>query len=223
MADAAEFINEAFYADQVSPAQLDILLAGGWRHFGSYFFRYSFGFQSLEIRRVIPLRIRLADFSLSKSQRRVLRRNEDLKTVIRPIKITKTSASLFQRHKQRFKEGVPDSIYDFLSHTPADRPCDAKELAVYLSGKLAAVSYFDVGGDSTSGIYAMFDPNLSQRSLGIFTLLKEIEYSIARSKTFYYLGYCYDGNSFHDYKKRFTATQYFEWSGRWMDFGHLEC
>ena len=69
------FINEEFYADAVTPAQLDRLLADGWRHFGTHFFRYNLAVYRDEIRRVIPLRIRVADFQLSKSQRRVLRRN----------------------------------------------------------------------------------------------------------------------------------------------------
>ena len=68
--DIPYFINEAFHADLVASAELDQLLAGGWRHFGTHFFRYNLGIYGGEIRRVMPLRIRLADFRLSKSQRR---------------------------------------------------------------------------------------------------------------------------------------------------------
>ena len=71
-------INEEFYAESVTPEQLDKLLADAWRHFGTHFFRYNLGVYQNEIRRVMPLRIRLADFHLSKSQRRILRKNEDL-------------------------------------------------------------------------------------------------------------------------------------------------
>ncbi len=31
-------INEEFFADGVRPAQMDDLLAEGWRHFGTHFF-----------------------------------------------------------------------------------------------------------------------------------------------------------------------------------------
>jgi arginine-tRNA-protein transferase len=209
------FINEEFDAARVSPDQLDALLASGWRHFGTQFFRYNFALYQFDIRRVIPLRIRLADFTFSRSQRRVLRRNQDLETVVRPIEITTNSEFLFHRHKQRFNHGVPDSIYDFLSREPAVVPTEANEVAVFHGGRLVAASYFDIGAFSVSGIYAMFEPTLNSRSLGIFTLLKEIEFAIESGKRFYYLGYAYEGESFYDYKKRFRATEEFDWKGEW--------
>jgi arginine-tRNA-protein transferase len=209
------YINEAFHATRVTPDQQDLLLADAWRHFGTYFFRYSWAFYGMDIRRVIPLRVRLANFALSKSQRRVLRKNVDQKTAIRPAKITTETESLFHRHKRRFRHGVPDSIYDFLSSDPASVPCRTMELAVYDADQLVAVSYFDVGNRSTSGVYAMFDPDESSRSLGIYTMLKEIEFSIESGKEFYYQGYTYEGESFYDYKKRFSGTEAYDWVGGW--------
>jgi arginyl-tRNA--protein-N-Asp/Glu arginylyltransferase len=212
------FINEEFYSESVSPAQLDKLLADGWRHFGTHFFRYNLGFYGLDIRRVIPLRIRLSDFSFSKSQRRVLRNNADLQMRIRPVEITTEVEHLFHLHKKRFDHAAPESIYDFVSSAPASVPCEAKEVAVYDSDALVAVSYFDGGETSTSGIYAMFDPLERARGLGIFTMLKEIEFAIGAGKKFYYQGYCYEGESFYDYKKRFRGIESFDWSGNWERF-----
>lgn len=210
-------INEEFYADAVTPGQLDLLLADAWRHFGTHFFRYNLGIYQDEIRRVIPLRIRLSDFQFSKSQRRNLRNNSDLRVEIRPINITPESEDLFHRHKQRFDHGVPGSIYDFLSHEPSTIPCEAREVAVYDNDRLVAVSYFDIGLTATSGIYAAFDPQLQTRGLGIFTMLKEIEFSIDNRKEFYYQGYAYERESFYDYKKRFAGIECFDWNGDWKD------
>ncbi len=209
------FINEEFYADRVSPVQLDTLLADGWRHFGTQFFRYSFGFYKNDIRRVIPLRIRVSNFSASKSQRRVLNRNSDVDVLIRPVEITDESIALFERHKQRFESGVPDSIFDFLSGDPSRVPGETFEIAVRLAGKLIAASYFDIGARSVSAIYGMFDPELTRRSLGIFTMLKVIEFGRENGKEFYYQGYAYEGESFYDYKKRFRGTECFDWNGNW--------
>jgi len=209
------FINEEFFADRVTPVQLDTLLADGWRHFGTQFFRYSLGVHEAGIRRVIPLRIRLANFSPSKSQRRVLRQNADLEVTIRPVEIDDESAALFQRHKRRFKFGVPESLHDFLSDDPANVPCEAFEVAVHDQSKLVAASYFDLAASSVSAVYGMFDPDLATRSLGIFTMLKEIEFAISNGKEFYYQGYAYEGESFYDYKKRFRATESFDWKGNW--------
>ena len=211
------YINEVFEADQVSGSQLDTLLADGWRHFGTNFFRYSLGIHEFDIRLVIPLRIRLSEFSLSKRQRRVLRQNSDVSAVVRPIEITDESIALFERHKRRFKFGVPDSIYDFLSGDPSNVPCEAREVNVTLGGRLVAASYFDIGATSVSAIYAVFDPDLTRRSLGIFTMLKEIEYAIDNGHELYYQGYAYEGESFYDYKKRFRGTESFDWKGTWKN------
>ena len=183
------YINEEFYGEKLHPAQLDAVWAQGWRHFGTHFFRYNLGFYQADIRRVIPLRIRLADFTLSKSQRRVLRKNYDLQTIIRPIEITTEAKNLFDRHKRRFKEGVPDSVFDFLSRDAANIPGEAKEVCVYEGETLLAASFFAVGEQAISAIYGMFEPRETSRSLGIFTMLKEIEFAIARGRQFYYQGY----------------------------------
>jgi arginine-tRNA-protein transferase len=214
----APFINEQFFAEHVTPAQLDLLLADGWRQFGTQFFRYSYGFYELDVRLVIPLRIRIASFELSKSQRRTLRRNVDLNTVVRPVTLTPDAEQLFQTHKQRFKSGLPDSIYDFLSMRPDLEPCEAQEVAVYDSDRLIAASYFDIGATANSGIYAMFDPEYSSRRLGIYTLLREIEIARDLGREFYYLGYAYEGSSFYDYKKQFSGSEWFDWSGNWQRF-----
>ncbi len=212
------FINDEFHASRVSPRQLDLLLENGWRHFGAYFFRYNLGFYENEIRLVQPLRVRLSEFSVSKSQRRILKRNNDLQIVARPIKITAETEVLFQRHKQRFKNSAPDSIYDFLDENAADTPCEALEICVYDGKKLLAASFFDVADASVSGIYAIFAPEEAARSLGIFTMLLEIDFAVKSGRNFYYSGYAYAGKSFYDYKKRFRALERFDWQQNWENF-----
>jgi arginine-tRNA-protein transferase len=212
------FINEEFYASEVTPAQTDMLLAQGWRHFGEHFYRYSIGFYGNDIRTIYALRINLSRFKFSKSQRRIFRRNEDLKTIIRPIEITDEKLDLFERHKVRFSQGIPESIYDFLSPTPATVPCDGREVSVYDGERLVAAAFFDVGRLSVSSIYAMFDPVESHRSLGVLTMLLEIQFAIETGRPYYYHGYAYEGNSFYDYKKRFRCLEVFDWQGEWVDF-----
>ncbi|MBP9664681.1 MAG: GNAT family N-acetyltransferase [Pyrinomonadaceae bacterium] len=210
------FINEHFNAATVTPAELDMLLADGWRHFGTHFFRYSLNIHREEIVSVIPLRIRLSEFRPSSSQRRVIRKNVDLEVEITPTIVTAEIEELFHRHKRRFDHSVPDSIYDFLSDDGASCPTCGHQVTVRdSSGQLLAVSFFDIGETAISAIYACFDPNESSRSLGIFTMLKVIEYAIEQGKTFYYHGYSYDAPSFYDYKFRFSGLEAFDWDGGW--------
>ncbi|MDQ3131338.1 MAG: arginine-tRNA-protein transferase [Acidobacteriota bacterium] len=212
------FINEEFYAAEVSPQHLDALLAGGWRHFGTFFFRYNINIYQSELRRVFPLRINLANFSFSKSQRKIVRKNRDLQIVIRPVEITEEKETLFAEHKQRFENNIPDSLYAFLDFDASFVPCKALEICVYENEKLLAASFFDVGANSISSVYAIFEPSETTRSLGIFTMLLEIEYALENAKEFYYQGYAYEGNSFYDYKKRFSGLEKYDWRENWESF-----
>lgn len=210
-----ELINEQFNCDFARPDQMDALWEQGWRHFGNHFFRYNLGFHNDEIQCVLPLRSRLAHFTFSKSQRRNLRRNTSLRTKIGPLNLTPEAERLFVRHKIRFREGVPESLGNFVPRRAADSPADTMQLSVFDGERLVAESYFDAGATALSGIYAMFDPEMAKYGLGVFTLLKEIEFAIDAKKELYYLGYAYEGASFYDYKKRFRATEAFDWADTW--------
>ena len=208
-------INEEFNAEAVLPEQMDSLWAMGWRHFGAHFFRYNVGFLHLDIQFVLPLRIRLSEVLLSKSQRRVLRKNQDLSVETGPAKITDADHAMFLRHTTRFDHSIPESLYNFIAPEPSEGPCETREIRVFRRDALVAVSYFDVGREAASGVYGMFEPSVRDRSLGIFTMLKEIEWAIEAGHKFYYLGYAYEGASFYDYKKRFRGTEAFDWDGEW--------
>ncbi|MBK7932762.1 MAG: GNAT family N-acetyltransferase [Pyrinomonadaceae bacterium] len=214
--DRLQFINEEFDATDVTPEQYDHLLADAWRHFGSHFFRYNFGIYEDETRRVIPLRIRLADFTMSKSQRRVLRRNAGLEVSIGPANITTEVHELFERHKRRFKTGIPNTIYDFIARDAESSPTELLQITVRDDERLVAISFFDLAERSVSAIYGCFDPEETSRSLGIFTMLKVMEYAGDLDFDLYYHGYAYEGSSFYDYKKRFSAIEAFDWNGNWL-------
>lgn len=207
------FISEDFVAWQVSPEELDALLAEGWRHFGIYFFRYNLALYEGRLFHVLPLRIRLENFKLSKSLRRILKRNSDLEIRIDCVEINDEKLALFEQHKTRFKFNIPNSIYDFISPFPSI-PCQTMELSAFLNGKLIACSFFDVGFESVSSVYGMFDIKESVRSLGILTMLLEIDYAIRSGKRFLYQGYAYEEKSFYDYKKRFLGTERYDWKDR---------
>lgn len=216
LTERPRFINEQFEADAVTSEQLDMLLAEGWRHFGTHFFRYNLNIYKEEIVRVIPLRIRLSDFQLSKNQKRVVRNNGDLTVEFAPIQITDEIESLFHRHKSRFDHGVPDSIYDFLAPDAANYPTVGFQITARdAGGRLLAVSFFDIAAESVSAIYGCFEPDEGSRSLGIFTMLKVIDFASQNGKAFYYHGYAYDSESFYDYKKRFSGLEQFDWEGNW--------
>lgn len=204
-------IQQYAYQLLVPPAQMDILWALGWRHFGYLFFRYSEVAEKEGIFHVRPVRIDLATFSFSDSQKRILRKNKDLSVEIVPTVINAEKEALFELHKVRFEKNIPDSLYDFLSVLPATNPCKNLSIEVRKEGKLLAVSFLDIGEKAMSSVYAMFHPEEAKRSLGLYTMLLEIEYALAQNCDYFYSGYTYLEPSYYDYKKHFKALQGYDW------------
>ncbi|MBT30291.1 MAG: arginine-tRNA-protein transferase [Thalassobius sp.] len=214
----APLIFEELHIEYITPFDMDDMLAEGWRHFGTYFFRYNMNIYKGQLCNVIPLRVDLEGFDFTKSQKKILRRNSNFTSKIQPIKITEEQKILFEHHKEKFTEGVPGSLNDFLSHSPDSVPGKANELLVYDGDKLIAVSYFDIARSSISSIYGMFDLDYHKHSLGIYTMLLEIEFAKSMGLKYYYHGYCYDVSSFYDYKKRFNSMEYFDWQDHWHTY-----
>jgi len=214
----AILINEYFLESSVTASEMDHLWEQGWRHFGVYFFRYSMAESDGKWCHVLPLRLKLSDFALSRSQQRVLKKNSDVEVVIRDAFIDPDKEGLFLRHRERFKQNVPNSIHDFMSDEPASVPCRNQEICVYDGKRLLAVSFLDIGEEATSAVYAAFEPTEARRSLGIFTMLCAIGHSQAMGCRYYYPGYAYREPSVYDYKKRFAGLEAFDWTGAWKLF-----
>ncbi len=209
-------LNQAFSCESVPSEMMDRLWAAGWRHFGESFFRYNVSMDEEGVKQITPLRLNLEHFHPSKSQRRVLSRNRDLRHEFVPASLSHEACAMFHRHKGRFKENVPDELETFLSARPGTVPCECLECRVYDGSELVALSYLDLGEQATSSVYGMFEPAHSRRSLGIYTMLLEIEFSRRRGCAFYYPGYATREPSAYDYKKQFHGLEVLNWgTGAW--------
>lgn len=209
-------INEAGELELASSELMDRCWADGWRHFGSYFFRYSRMSETRGFKTVTPLRMRLEHFVLSTSQTRVMKRNSSLELRIQDAIVDRQKLELFALHTRRFSDNVPDSLYSFLGFQPATVPCKTRELLLFKEDRLIAATFLDIGATSTSSIYSIYDPSESKHSLGVYLILCSIKHSISLGKTFYYPGYATLEPSVYDYKKRFAALEFFDWNGNWL-------
>ena len=198
---------------------MDRLWAEGWRHFGVIFVRYRTSEHGGKLFTVLPLRIDLSRFTLSRSQKRVLAKNRDLSMRIRQSSIDREKEALFEKHRLRFEENVPTSLFNFMSPDPSAAPCPNMELCIYDGERLLGATFLDIGATATSAVYAMFDPAAAKRSVGILMMLHSIEHSIKRGCRYYYPGYAYREPFTYDYKKRFSGLEYLDWSKGWQSYG----
>ena len=210
--------EEHFLCLRASPGKMDRLWAEGWRHFGIVFVRYRTSVHGGKRFTVLPLRVDLERFTLSRGQKRVLAKNRDAKIILRPTSIDAEKESLFEKHRLRFEENAPTSLFNFLSPNPAAAPCANLELCIYIGDKLRGVTFLDLGAAATSAVYAIFDPIEAKRSLGILMMLHSIHFSRQQGCRYYYPGYAYREPFTYDYKKRFSGLEYLDWSKGWKPY-----
>jgi leucyl-tRNA---protein transferase len=215
-------INESLEREEMSLDDWDTLLSAGWDRVGGHFFRRQFDYFAVPVfgedvkisMQLMPLRYRLwTAFDWSKSQRIVQRKNQDLRVVVRPATIDEEKLTLFdQWYDVRFKR--QSTIFTWVSGI--DKPFPTQEVAIYKLDKLIACSYFDATPKAQYSTLAMYDPNELKRSLGTFTLMKEIENARKTAKGYHYPGHAYYENSMYEYKKKFPNVEGFDWlSERW--------
>ncbi|MBN8677189.1 MAG: hypothetical protein J0M29_03130 [Chitinophagales bacterium] len=193
----------------------------GWTYWSDQIFRRNYWEWRGKPCRVILLRIDLHKFSFSKSQRKCLRKNEDLVILRRPIRIEPMHEALFERHSQRFAQNRPESIYGFFSAFSSLMPCYGIQFDVFKDRDLVATSYFHVGRKSMAGNYCIHEPDEWRRGLGTFTMLKELEFAIEHGRQYYYPGFVYDVPSEFDYKLNFNGLEYYDWWGNWYPLDRL--
>jgi leucyl-tRNA---protein transferase len=213
MLESDKIINEQipFTGIQMQGDEFDAMMKIGWRMLGTSFIRHNVTFWNEEMCGTVPLRINLERFELSKSQRKVLRKNSDLNIRFAIPQLTQEKHDLFLKHTVRFSQNKPESLYSFLSDYCHVLPVPGAEFMVSEAMNLIACSYAHVGGNCVNSTYCFFDPAHKSRSLGMLTLLIEVIYALKLNKKYYYLGYCYDVPSQFDYKKGFTGLESLNW------------
>ena len=204
--------NERLITDQLSLKEWDNLLEQGWDRVGTGFFRrrfdyYTNGLETFQTE-LMPLRYRLAGFQFSKSQRIVQRRNADLRRIYRPTLIDDEKYELFNDYYfARF--GAINTIHTWVSGN--ETPFPTYEVSVYKLDKLIACSFFDPTPRANYSTLGIHDPNEKRRSLGIFTMISEIEFGLRQRKKFHYPGHAYHSATMYAYKKRFPNAECFDW------------
>lgn len=213
-----DIIDESVEMQPLHPAIFDDYMAEGWRLLGHSIVRHNFSVCRGKMCRTIPLRIRLDDFQFSKSQRRMLRKVDQMKVRYGPIKITQAKAQLFSMHATgRFDERRPESITSFLNINSHREPVPGMEFFITgANGIPLACSFIHVGEESVSGTYCIYNPAETRHSFGTYTMLLEIAKARELGKKYYYHGYIYDVPSQFDYKLNFNNLEEMDWkTGEW--------
>jgi arginine-tRNA-protein transferase len=160
-------------------------------------------------------RIPSKDFSPSKSQKRILSKNEDIVRVINPPLATDPQYELFKNYisKRHSNGGMSDMDSDDFTSMIEESNVESKLIEYYIKKdatlELVSFSLVDILDDGVSMVYSVFDPELRNRSLGTYMILDHNRLALEMTLKFVYLGYWVKGSSKMDYKKRFSPLEVF--------------
>ena len=161
----------------------------------------------------VPVRIVAVRFQPSRTFRKVLQRNADLRIELKPPIATDEQYELFQRYQDARHELGSMRDMDRLDYAVMIEDAAASTLVMearYPDGRLAAVSLTDRLSNGLSGVYKFFDPEAARRSLGTFVILWHISQARGEGLAYVYLGYWIKGSPTMDYKARFQPLERFD-------------
>ena len=199
-----------FLDPQESPGQnvYDALALLGFRRSGRHLYRpHCEGCSAC-----VSVRIPVDDFSPSRTQRKLLRRNADLTVRECPAVFDAEHYALYARYiRTRHADGdmYPPSHEQYRTFLTLDHPY-ARLLEFRLDERLLAVAAIDRLSHGLSAIYTFFDPDpeLERRSLGVYAVLRQVEMAHDLGLPHVYLGYWIRESRKMNYKQAFQPLEY---------------
>lgn len=165
----------------------------------------------------VPMRIPTALFKPNRNQKRVWKRNQDIK--VHQVKTIDTEEHylLYERYiNERHQDGdmYPASQQQFRNFL-----CSQWHSACYfecrVDNKLIATSVADVMDNGVSAVYTYFDPDEDKRSLGTYAILMLINKAKQYHLPSVYLGYWIKNSSKMNYKSVYRPLE-IQQGDRWL-------
>ncbi len=196
------------YVHRANSSFVTAVIHRGWRRFGKYFFHpICEGCSACK-----SIRINVNDFKPTKSQRKAYKRNNDTKIILQKPTLSQAHLGLYnkyhhQKHQKdgwshkhisqrEYYENFVDGAFEF-----------GKEVLYVHHGNLVGVDLIDILDDGISAIYFYYDLDYARLSLGVYSLLYQIELAKKLDLQWIYLGYWVDGCKAFAYKEGFNPQQ----------------
>ena len=161
----------------------------------------------------IPVRLDVQQFSFSRSQKRCRNRNKALKVLNKPAAFDPVHYELYSKYVvSRHAGGGMDqpSSEKYLDFLTSDW-CDTTFFEFSEDNNVISIAVTDILEDGFSAVYTFFasSPLLNKRSLGVFSILWQIEEAKRRGLKWLYLGYWIKNCDKMNYKDKYQPLEYF--------------
>jgi arginine-tRNA-protein transferase len=192
---------------EVSPHEHERLLELGWRRFGQQYFRP----ECVGCSACVSLRVPLATFQPTKSQRRARRKCTHWRVEVSSPRVTDERLELFaawhamREDTRRWKPNAL-SAKEYAATFCAPHPC-AREMVYFDGDRLVAVGLIDVTPRAASSVYFYYHPDVAAYSPGVASVLCEAEWARQQGCVHLYLGYRVLGCPSTEYKAHYRPHE----------------
>lgn len=168
----------------------------------------------------VSARIPVFDYECSRSERRILDRNDDLSRHLVEAEATREQFDLLQRYLSDRHPGGGMADMGWLDYVAMVEDTAVRTHLIEYRlptddgpGELVACILVDVLSDGLSLVYSFYDPGARRRSLGTFMILDHVRQARALQLPYTYLGYWVEGSGKMDYKARFNPLEVLRFGG----------
>jgi len=154
------------------------------------------------------IRLPVADYKPSKSQKRLLKKNQHL-----TIKISTQQQENYYLLYEKYINAIH---HDGAMYPPSKEQyqsfltCHLTQqhfIETWHNDTLVCVAVTDELPDALSAVYTFYHPDYKKSALGLYSILKQIEFCQQLNKEFLYLGYQIDECKKMNYKNRYFPYQ----------------
>lgn len=193
-----------------APKLMDKLLSLGYFRSGKSMFHSPVTFIEGVPNSTIRTRLSLDNHLLSKSSRKLLAKNNRKFThELVDLELSKEVLELYAIYKEEcFKGNLNGELSEWLEGSKDNQIFDSKICKIYDGDTLVAASFVDIGHESMASIMGIYHPDYKKYSMGIYSMLVEVEYAKEKGLAFYYPGYILSASPRFEYKKKVGNLTY---------------
>jgi len=166
----------------------------------------------------VPVRVDTENFKPTRRQKRIIKRNQDLSARLVDSIHGDEYYSLYKRYiSRRHHDGDmhPPSREQYESFLSAEWGV-TQYISFNYANTVLAIMVVDVIDNGISAVYTFFEPDQSQRSLGSYAILWQIQYALnTLNLPYVYLGYWIQNCVKMNYKTQYQPIEYFS-NGQWV-------
>ncbi len=214
-------IVQTHFPQKLSPKRYDQFLASGWFRGSVMLYKMDILCLENDLYSVINIRLNLEKHKLKRSLAKIERRAKaKFRVEIGPVAINSEKEELYELQKKKFQGFIHQTLRDFLYSGFRNSVFDTREISVYDGDKLVACSYFDLGEKSLASLLGIYDPEYKNYSLGIYTMIEEVNFAKAHGFKWYYPGYILNEDKGFEYKLRLGDYEFYNSNKRWSSFSN---